>query len=134
MNTYLRTLIFKIDNKEYNMGTATFLINEDKALLKKDIVANGKTFESLWTTMNTYGLRIPANRWDKTFFSKRRRIEFFRGIKVWIDNGIEREWELYHYDKPIKLSMEELMKFDSDDVIQYLTERKMKLLIKKIDK
>jgi hypothetical protein len=27
--------------------------------------------------------------------------------------------------------MEELMKFDSDNVIQYLTERKMKLLIKK---
>lgn len=131
MNTYLRTIIFKIDNKEYFIGTKTILINEEEELLKKEIVANGKTFESLWTAMNTYGLAIPANRWDKTFFSKRRRIEFFRSIKVWIDNGIEREWELYRYDKPIKLSMEELMKFDSDDVIQYLTERKMKLLIKK---
>lgn len=131
MNTYLRTLIFKIDNKEYIIGTKTILVNEEEELLKKDIIANGKTFESLWTTMNDYGLAIPANRWDKTFFSKKRKIEFFKCIKTWIDNGIEREWELYRYDKPIKLSMEELMKFNSDDVIQYLTERKMKLLIKK---
>ena len=84
----------------------------------------GKDFQSFWDLFEHFGLMIPANRWNQGFFSKKRRIEFFWDYaKTWVDNGEEREWTLKVRFVETKCTMEELMKMDSELVIQYLKER-----------
>ena len=125
MNTYLRTLVFTIDGVKTRVETFPMLIDETKAQLETQIEGQGKTFESLWNYMEQpyKGLNIPANRWIRAFWSNKRRIEFFTKTKTWIDNGVEREWSLTYKDEPYTMSMERLLKFNSEKVAQYLVER-----------
>lgn len=85
---------------------------------------NGKSFQSFWDLMYEYGLVIPANRWKRGIFSKKRRIEFICGYaKTWIDDGSEREWTLETEIVEIHPKMSELMKMDAELFIEYLKER-----------
>ena len=133
MNVYLRTLNFSIDNKIVKTECWEVLIDDKDALAEETIDGQGTTFDSLWNYMGTAykGLNVPANRWERVFWSKKRRIEFFVKAKTWIDNGIERPWKITMYDEPYSISMARLMKFDADKVAQYLVERNLKIGVDK---
>lgn len=125
MNTYLRTVTFTIDGVETREESFSILVDETKAQLEMQIDGQGKTFESLWNYMEQLykGLNIPANRWIRALWSNKRRIEFFTKTKTWIDNEVEREWSVTYKDEPYTMSMERLLKFNSEKVAQYLVER-----------
>lgn len=125
MNTYLRTSKFTIDGVLTKVESWYVLIDDSKANKEIKVLGNGKTFESLWSFMTTSGdgILIPGNAWLRAFWSKKRRIEFFTKTKTWVDDGIEREWELSIIDEPAEVSMERLYKFDSEKVVKYLVER-----------
>ena len=84
MNVYLRTLNFSIDNKIVKTECWEVLIDDKDALIEKIIDGQGTTFDSLWDYMGTAykGLNVPANRWERAFWSKKRRIELY-----WVWNG-----------------------------------------------
>jgi hypothetical protein len=129
MNTYLRVMEFEIDGEVARTESWFILTDEKDAALETVVDGYGKTFASLWDYMGTdgKGLNVPANRWEKVFWSKKRRIEFFTETKTWIDNGTERPWSVMYIDKLHSVSMERLMKFDADKVAKYLTERNLKM-------
>ena len=133
MNVYLRVLNFSIDNKIVKTECHEILIDDKDVLTEEIIDGQGTTFDSLWDYMGTAykGLNVPANRWERAFWSKKRRIEFFVKAKTWIDNGTERPWKITMYDKPYSISMSRLMKFDADKVAQYLVERNLKIGVDK---
>ena len=126
MNTYKRVITFKIDGKITRTLSWVVLIDDEEVNTEKKIEANGNTFESLWNYLGTgkHNLAIPANTWTRAFWSNKRRIEFFTKTKTWIDNGTEREWELYFEpDEKVKISMGQILDFEEDRVVKYLKER-----------
>ena len=126
MNTYRRTIEFKIDGKTTKTYSWLMLLDDEEVYTEKKIEANGNTFESLWNYLGTgeHNLAIPANTWTRAFWSNKRRIEFFTSTKNWVDNGTEREWELYFTpDEKAKVSMKQILDFDADRVEKYLKER-----------
>lgn len=126
MNTYRRNITFKIDGKITRTLSWVVLIDDEEVNVEKKIEANGNTFESLWNYLGTgkHNLAIPANTWTRAFWSNKRRIEFFTKTKTWIDNGVEREWELYFEpDEKTKVSMGQILDFEEDRVVKYLKER-----------
>jgi hypothetical protein len=126
MNTYKRVITFKIDGKITRTLSWVVLIEDEEVNTEKKIEANGNTFESLWNYLGTgkHNLAIPANTWTRAFWSNKRRIEFFTKTKTWIDNGTEREWELYFEpDEKTKVSMGQILDFEEDRVTKYLKER-----------
>ena len=126
MNTYKRVITFKIDGEITRTLSWVVLIDDEEVNTEKKIEANGNTFESLWNYLGTgkHNLAIPANTWTRAFWSNKRRIEFFTKTKTWIDNGTEREWELYFEpDKKVKVSMGQILDFEEDRVVKYLKER-----------
>lgn len=126
MNTYRRNITFKIDGKITRTLSWVVLIDDEEVNAEKKIEANGNTFESLWNYLGTgkHNLAIPANTWTRAFWSNKRRIEFFTKTKTWIDNGVEREWELYFEpDEKVKVSMGQILDFEEDRVVKYLKER-----------
>lgn len=131
MNTYLRVMEFEIDGKVTKTESWVILVDEKDAKLETVIDGHGKTFDSLWDYMTENGLIIPANRWERTFWSKKRNIKFLTKTKTWFDDETERPWSVMYIDQPHSVSMEKLMKFDADKVTQYLTERNLKLGVDK---
>lgn len=126
MNTYKRVITFKIDGEITRTLSWVVLIDDEEVNTEKKIEANGNTFESLWNYLGTgeHNLAIPANTWTRAFWSNKRRIEFFTKTKTWIDNGVEREWELYFEpDEKTKVSMGQILDFEEDRVVKYLKER-----------
>lgn len=126
MNTYRRNITFKIDGKITRTLSWVVLIDDEEVNTEKKIEANGNTFESLWNYLGTgkHNLAIPANTWTRAFWSNKRRIEFFTKTKTWVDNGVEREWELYFEpDEKTKVSMGQILDFEEDRVVKYLKER-----------
>jgi hypothetical protein len=126
MNTYKRVITFKIDGEITRTLSWVVLIDDEEVNTEKKIEANGNTFESLWNYLGTgkHNLAIPANTWTRAFWSNKRRIEFFTKTKTWIDNGTEREWELYFEpDEKTKVSMGQILDFEEDRVTKYLKER-----------
>lgn len=127
MNVYLRVIEFEIDGKVVKTESWPILVDEKDAKLEAVVEGHGNTFDSLWNFMNEKDYLIPANRWTRAFWSKKRRIEFFVKAKTWIDNGTERLWSLCYVDVPHTISMERLLKFDADKVAQYFSERNLKI-------
>jgi hypothetical protein len=126
MNTYKRVITFKIDGEITKTHSWIVLIDDEEVNTEKKVEANGNTFESLWNYLGTgkHNLAIPANTWTRAFWSNKRRIEFFTKTKTWIDNGTEREWELYFEpDEKTKVSMGQILDFEEDRVTKYLKER-----------
>lgn len=126
MNTYKRVITFKIDGEVTRTLSWVVLIDDEEVNTEKKIEANGNTFESLWNYLGTgkHNLAIPANTWTRAFWSNKRRIEFFTKTKTWVDNGVEREWELYFEpDEKTKVSMGQILDFEEDRVVKYLKER-----------
>ena len=126
MNVYKRVITFKIDGKVTRTLSWVVLIDDEEVNTEKKIEANGNTFESLWNYLGTgkHNLAIPANTQTRAFWSNKRRIEFFTKTKTWIDNGTEREWELYFEpDEKTKVSMGQILDFEEDRVVKYLKER-----------
>lgn len=126
MNTYRRNITFKIDGEVTRTLSWVVLIDDEEVNTEKKIEASGNTFESLWNYLGTgkHNLAIPANTWTRAFWSNKRRIEFFTKTKTWVDNGVEREWELYFEpDEKTKVSMGQILDFEEDRVVKYLKER-----------
>lgn len=126
MNTYKRVITFKIDGEITRTLSWVVLIDDEEVNTEKKIEASGNTFESLWNYLGTgkHNLAIPANTWTRAFWSNKRRIEFFTKTKTWVDNGVEREWELYFEpDEKTKVSMGQILDFEEDRVVKYLKER-----------
>ena len=126
MNVYKRVITFKIDGEVTRTLSWVVLIDDEEVNTEKKIEASGNTFESLWNYLGTgkHNLAIPANTWTRAFWSNKRRIEFFTKTKTWIDNGTEREWELYFEpDEKTKVSMGQILDFEEDRVVKYLKER-----------
>lgn len=126
MNTYKRAITFKIDGEITRTLSWVVLIDDEEVNTEKKIEANGNTFESLWNYLGAgeHNLAIPANTWTRAFWSNKRRIEFFTKTKTWVDNGVEREWELYFEpDEKTKVSMGQILDFEEDRVTKYLKER-----------
>ena len=126
MNTYKRAITFKIDGEITRTLSWVVLIDDEEVNTEKKIEASGNTFESLWNYLGTgkHNLAIPANTWTRAFWSNKRRIEFFTKTKTWVDNGVEREWELYFEpDEKTKVSMGQILDFEEDRVVKYLKER-----------
>lgn len=126
MNVYKRVITFKIDGKVTRTLSWVVLIDDEEVNTEKKIEASGNTFESLWNYLGTgkHNLAIPANTWIRAFWSNKRRIEFFTKTKTWVDNGTEREWELYFEpDEKTKVSMGQILDFEEDRVVKYLKER-----------
>ena len=126
-NTYLRTETFEIDGVIASENSWVVLLDDTDAWTDTYVSGEGCTFDSLWNYMDGHGLSVPANRWNRAFWSKKRRIEFFTKTKTWIDNGTERQWKETYIDEPYKVSMERLLKFDADKVAQYLNERNLSI-------
>lgn len=131
MNVYLRVMEFEIDGKVVKTESWPILVDEKDAKLEAVVEGHGNTFDSLWNFMIEKDYLIPANRWTRAFWSKKRRIEFFVKAKTWIDNGTERPWSLCYIDVPHTISMERLLKFDADKVAQYFSERNLKIGVDK---
>lgn len=127
MNTYLRTETFEIDGVIARENNWVVLLDDTDAWTETYVSGEGCTFDSLWDYMDRHGLSVPANRWYRAFWSKKRRIEFFTKTKTWVDNGTERQWKETYIDKPYKISMERLLQFDADSVAQYLNERNLSI-------
>lgn len=127
MNTYLRTETFEIDGVIARENSWVVLLDDTEAWTETYVSGEGHTFDSLWDYMDRYGLSVPANRWYRAFWSKKRRIEFFTKTKTWVDNGTERQWKETYIDEPYKISMERLIQFDADKVAQYLNERNLSI-------
>lgn len=127
MNTYLRTETFEIDGVIARENSWVVLLDDTEAWTETYVSGEGHTFDSLWDYMDRYGLSVPANRWYRAFWSKKRRIEFFTKTKTWVDNGAERQWKETYIDEPYKISMERLLQFDADKVAQYLNERNLSI-------
>lgn len=127
MNTYLRTETFEIDGVITSENSWVVLLDDTEAWTDTYVSGEGHTFDSLWNYMDRHGLAVPANRWYRAFWSKKRRIEFFTKTKTWVDNGIERHWKETYIDEPYEVSMEKLLKFDADKVAQYLSERNLSI-------
>ena len=126
MNVYKRVITFKIDGKVTRTLSWVVLIDDEEVNTEKKVEASGNTFESLWNYLGTgkHNLAIPANTWTRAFWSNKRRIEFFTKTKTWVDNGVEREWELYFEpDEKTKVSMGQILDFEEDRVVKYLKER-----------
>lgn len=121
--------VYKMEWKLNLDGSEEWHDNSGKKFLEEEhgeeiTTFRGKDFQSFWDLFEDFGLMIPANRLNQGFFSKKRRIEFFWDYaKIWVDNGEEREWTLKVRIVETKCTMEELMKMDSELVIQYLKER-----------
>lgn len=127
MNTYLRTETFEIDGVIARENSWVVLLDDTEAWTETYVSGEGHTFDSLWNYMDRYGLAVPANRWYRALWSKKRRIEFFTKTKTWVDNGTERQWKETYIDEPYKVSMERLLQFDADKVAQYLNERNLSI-------
>ena len=129
LEIFERTQVFKIDEVEIRKEHWIVLKEEKDAFLEEEVQDCGNTFDSLWNYMDRpyCAFNIPGNRWYRALWSKKRRIEFFTKTKTWVDDGTKREWSISLKDKPAKISMEKLLKLDSDKVIQYLSERNIKI-------
>ena len=131
MNTYLTIIEVKVDGKVIKTHEWEVLEDENDVILTRTVRASGNTFASFWGFIEEQPLTVPAYRFKRTLFSKKRKIEFSDSIenyvKDWVDNGTTREWEVAVWEQPYKVSMEKLMKFDSEKVIQYLKERNLTL-------
>ena len=123
MNFYQANHIFYIDGKEVANQSWTFLA--DSSTIDDEIEWSGNTFESLWQFYEKYPLTIPANRWLHGIFQKKRRIEFFRNIKTWVDDGSLREWKFVAKYEVTTAYMDDLKRSKIDDVIQYYKDRNM---------
>ena len=83
---------------------------------------SGTDFDSLWNLYQKYPMMFPFNAYE---WKRGRYLEFydsiFRGIREWKNNC--KPWRLVATSREITITMNELERFDADDVIQYLKER-----------
>lgn len=84
---------------------------------------SGTDFDSLWDLTGKWAMMIPFNAWE---FKEGKR--FFQHPD-WLFKKITpkncKPWKLTITSQEITISMEELMKYGADTVIQYLKERGM---------
>ena len=74
LKVYKRTWQFTIDGKcILREWSVPFIAYEGDQM--EEMVLRGKTFQSLWEVMDEFGLCVPANRWNRAFWSNKRRIE-----------------------------------------------------------
>ena len=120
LKSYKRVYKFFIDGNYVWAEQSMPFISEENNILKFEKIS-GNTFQSLWDSMKEHGLIIPANRWNRAFWSNKRRIEFFvGGVPTWVDNGKLREWKLTWEDVEVKPTMKELSRMDAEKVFAYL--------------
>ncbi len=132
LKTYITTYEFFIDEKRIkSISTSKYLEEEHEP---KAEMIGGNTFASLWEKMKDkeYHPFIPANRWERAFWSKKRRIEFFeKGVKTWKDNGELRQWAIVLTEREVPATFSEILHNNSELVTQYLIENGLEIVNKK---
>lgn len=81
----------------------------------------GDSFNSLLELKQKYGAVIPLTLWNHRKGKALYWPDSFIGIKEWKNNC--KPWKLVISSEETTISMERLMKFDTEKVIQYLKER-----------
>lgn len=116
MKPYLITYEFYYNGEQEGFETSVQLLESPHA---EEIAGND--FDSLWDLNIKYGCILPLDTWT---FKKGRALylrDSFHGIKEWKNNC--KPWKLVISSEETTISMERLMRFDADKVIQYLKER-----------
>lgn len=84
---------------------------------------SGTDFEGLWNLTNKYSIEIPLGMWE--FKKGKRFLQYYGWMFKQITPKNCKPWKFVITSKEITISMERLMQFDTEDVIQYLKERGM---------
>lgn len=132
LKTYITTYEFFIDEKRIESITTNKYLEEEHE--SKAEMIGGNTFDSLCEKMvdKEYNTLIPANRWERALWSKKRRIEFFeRGVKTWKDNGELRQWAMVITEREVPATFSEILHNNSELVTQYLVENGLEIVNKK---
>ena len=115
MKPYRVKYEFYYNDRREGCHTELYLLDNP---INKEI--SGTDFDTLWYLVEEYPF-IPLDCWK---FRKGRALyirDSFYGIKEWKNDC--RPWKLVITSKETTVSMDRLMQFDSEDVIQYLKER-----------
>ena len=118
MKSYIVSYKFYYDNKLLSCRTYTLLRETPR-----EEEYSGADFEGLWDLTNKYSIDIPLNMWE---FKKDKR--FLQHYDWWFKKVTPKNckpWKLTITSKETTISMERLMRFDTEKVIQYLKERGM---------
>lgn len=118
MKPYLVIYNFYYDGKLEGVHTSTQLLesphNEEHS---------GTDFDSLWDFAYKWSVILPLNMWE--FKKGKRFLELYNKTFSHITPKNCKPWKFTITSAETTISMERLMKFDTEDVIQYLKERGM---------
>lgn len=118
LKPYLTTYKFYYNGELKSRCCYTKLIEEP---YNKEI--SGTDFEGLWDLMCKYAFTIPINMWE---FRKGHKFLRFNGaVFARITPKNCKPYKLVITSEETTITMNELMKYDTEKVIQYLKERGM---------
>lgn len=116
LKAYLVTYTFYYDGELLNQRCSTQL---REAPYKEEY--SGTDFDSLWDLFDGWAMMIPFNAWE---FKEGKR--FFQHPD-WLFKKITpkncKSWKFTITSEEITISMDELMRYNTETVIQYLKER-----------
>lgn len=116
---------YRLTYEFYYDGELRYYNNVSVRLLELPISEEyaGTDFEGLWDLTYKYAAMMPLCMYE--FKKGKRFLESHNAIIRRITPKNCKSWKLVITSKETTISMERLMKFDSDEVIQYLKERGM---------
>lgn len=82
---------------------------------------SGTDFEGLWDLTYQWSALIPLNMWE--FKKGKRFLQHYDAIISRITEKNCKPWRFVISSEEAQISMNELMEFDTEDVIKYLKER-----------
>ena len=123
MKPYLITYKFYYDNELQSTRTSTNLLNEPY-----EAECSGTDFEGLWDLTYEWSTMIPFNMWE--FKKGKRFLQHYDCLFKTITLKNCKPWKFTITSEETTISMERLMRFNAELVIQYLKERGMPCPIK----
>lgn len=118
LKPYNVTYKFYYDDELYINGCYTDLLNEPR---EEEI--SGNDFDSLWDFTYNHPAMTPFNMWE--FKKDEKFLRHYDWVFKKITSKNCKSWKASITSDEITISMERLMKFNAELVIQYLKERGM---------
>lgn len=84
---------------------------------------SGTDFEGLWDLTNKWSIEIPLNMWE--FKKGKRFLQHYDWCFKKVTPTNCKPWKFVISSQETTISMDRLMRFDTEKVIQYLKERGM---------
>lgn len=116
LKPYLITYKFYYDGELYRENCHTVLLNEPQ---EEEI--SGNDFDSLWDFTYKWPTMTPFNTWE--FKKGEKFLQHYDWLFKKITPKNCKSWKFTITSAETTISMERLMKFKTEDVIQYLKER-----------